>query len=92
MLRIFLTALLLLFRLLELLLIARAILSWFPITQSPTVVKIYGFIHMVTEPIVSPVRRLLDRIPALRNVPVDLSILGAYLLLTILGRLILLFY
>ena len=83
-----LTALILLIRLVQLMLVGRAILSWFPITQSPTVVRIYGFLHTVTEPVVMPVRKLFNRSAALRSLPVDLSLLGAYVLLEVLSRLI----
>lgn len=36
--------------------IARSLLSWFPVDQSST---LYQMLHRVTEPIVDPIRRIL---------------------------------
>ena len=64
--------------LLQLLMMIRAVLSWFPIDDSSTIVR---FITLVTEPIVYPVRILLDKIPFFANLPIDLSFFVAYMLL-----------
>lgn len=67
--------------LLEFLLLARAILSWFPRTQDS---QITDFLRFTTEPIVAPCRNLLDRVPALRSTPIDFSVLLAFLVLEFL--------
>lgn len=74
-----------LFQLLEVLLFVRAIMSWFPnFSQS----KIASFVYFTTEPILAPVRSMLMRISALRNMPVDFSIIAAYLLIEIVKQLL----
>ncbi len=42
-----------------LVLLARAILSWFPIGFDSPVRPVADFIHRITEPILGPVRRIL---------------------------------
>ena len=41
------------------LLFVRVFLSWMPMFRGPVV----DFIHMVTEPVLAPIRRLIDRSP-----------------------------
>ncbi|MDP4108964.1 MAG: YggT family protein [Bacillota bacterium] len=68
-------------RLLELLLFVRAILSWFPnFSQGP----IFSFVYFTTEPVLAPIRKLLMRIQTLRSMPLDFSIIVAYLIIEIL--------
>ena len=62
----------------EFVLIARALVSWFPIDQGNPIVS---FLYTVTEPILRPVRDLLMRIPALQHLPIDFSILVVFLIL-----------
>lgn len=40
-------------------LIARIILSWFPITPGGALAGIFSFLYTVTEPVLGPVRNLL---------------------------------
>ncbi len=70
-----------LIRVYELLLIARALLSWFPMLQDNRIVM---FIYSITEPVLAPVRAALRKIPALYNIPLDFSILVVFLILDIL--------
>lgn len=64
---------------LEIAMLLRAILSWFPgAMESP----VYSFACMVTEPIVAPIRALFDRMGWLANSPIDFSFLIAFVLLT----------
>ena len=42
-----------------LILIARAILSWFPIGPDSALVPIVRFLHAVTEPVLAPLRRVI---------------------------------
>ncbi len=58
--------------LLELLLCARAILSWFGQDPYSTVGRIYQFLVRFTEPLVAPCRKLLSRF---NTGPVDFSVL-----------------
>lgn len=44
-----------------------------------------SFIYTVTEPVLIPIRRKLEQIEILQDIPVDLSVLVAMLLLTLLS-------
>ncbi|MBR6917949.1 MAG: YggT family protein [Clostridia bacterium] len=67
---------------LTLLMFIRAVLSWFPIVDRSS--KFMGFLYMITEPVISPVRSLLSRFDFVRRFPIDLSFLATYLLLHII--------
>ena len=43
-------------------LIARIILSWFPIEPGGALAAVFGFIYAVTEPVLGPIRRILPPI------------------------------
>lgn len=59
-----------------LVLVARILLSWFPIDPNGSMAAVAGFLYLVTDPILAPLRRA---IPPLRigNVALDLSTLVA---------------
>ncbi len=78
-----------LFGLLELLIVARAVLSFvaMAVTNS-TFHRIYGMIRAITDPILQPIRRLLDKVPFLQGLPVDFSPLVVLLILSFLGNVI----
>ncbi len=42
-----------------LVLLARAIISWFPIRQDSPLVPVVRFLHTVTEPVLAPFRRII---------------------------------
>ena len=67
------------------LLFIRAILSWFPGVRLPEALG--AFLFNVTEAVLSPVRALMFKIRAFRDLPIDLSFLAAYFLLHILQML-----
>lgn len=67
-----------LIRLLEFLLFARAIMSWFPQAQGT---KLYDFLYQITEPLITPFRSLLNRFDAIRMFPLDLAYLCAFFVL-----------
>ena len=69
----------------ELFLIIRAIMSWFPGGIDN---KIYDFLFYVTEPLVSFVRGIVVKFRALREFPIDLSYLFSYFLIWILLELL----
>jgi YggT family protein len=60
-------------------LIARAIFSWFPISPGSALVPIVRFLHAVTEPILAPLRRVIPPLGMF-----DISFLVALLLLELL--------
>lgn len=63
----------------ELCMLVRAVLSWFPIQDDN---KILRFVCMVTEPLIAPIRALFDRMGWFRNFPLDMSFFAAFLLLS----------
>lgn len=60
--------------------LVRAILSWIP----PTGGKWVDLLYMVTEPVVAPIRALLDRWGFFRHSPIDFSFVFAFLLIGLL--------
>lgn len=68
-------------------LIVTVLFSWVPRTQSSVVESIRHYLHLVTEPVLAPLRRILPK-PRMGGVFIDFSPLVALLLLTlIVGRL-----
>ena len=63
----------------------RAVLSFLPVRDDNPV---HSFVYMVTEPIISPIRRLFDRFGWFRNSPLDMPFLCASLLLLALSSLL----
>ncbi len=80
--RLFANTALALVRILEICMLIRAVLSWFPIRDDN---PILSFVHMVTEPIVAPVRALFERMGWFRNLPIDISFFVSFLLLSMLS-------
>ena len=66
----------------DLILLARAICSWFPAARESAV---YRFAFAVTEPVLSPVRDLLHKFEWARRCPIDLSFLVVILLVNMLS-------
>ena len=70
---------------LELMMLVRAVMSWFPQTQGG---RLHQALVFFTEPIIMPFRALLSRIPALRGFPLDISFLLAYMVLIMLENML----
>ncbi len=68
-------------RFVQLMLLVRAIISWFP---SVRLGKLHELIELFTEPFLMPVRRFLHRFSALRQLPLDFSTIVVYLIIEIL--------
>lgn len=66
---------------LEMLMIVRMLLSWFPIDDNS---PILNFVYAMTEPLILPVRIVLERSEAVQALPIDLSFFVAFLLLGII--------
>jgi YggT family protein len=66
----------------------RVLMSWFPPTPGTTYASIYEFFDMLTDPVLTPVRRLLPGVP-MGTMQLDLSplvvFLGGGLILKMLG-------
>ena len=53
-------------------LVARIIMSWFPIEPNSGMASVYAFLHTVTEPVLAPLRRLIPPI-GMGGMGLDLS-------------------
>lgn len=62
------------------LILARVLLQFFTSEES----AVFQFCYAVTEPVVSPVRKALQRIDTLADSPMDFSYLTTFILLTII--------
>ena len=60
--------------------VARSLLSWFPIDQSS---PLYQLLFRVTEPIIEPIRRVLPSTGMM-----DLSPMAAIIMLIVMGQLV----
>ena len=59
--------------------LGRAILSWFPMNSN----KLTDFLYAVTEPFIYPVRMLFEKMRWFQGLPIDISFLVSYLLISI---------
>ncbi len=65
----------------QFLMFARAILSWLPIDDDSPVVN---FLYAVTEPVIMPVRAVIERFGWFEGMPIDMSFFITFVLLSIL--------
>jgi len=70
-----------------LVLIIRVVLSWFPINPNGMGATVAGFIYLMTDPVLVPLRRVM---PALRigSVGLDLAPMALFFLITLARSLI----
>lgn len=68
--------------LLQIAMLVRAVLSWFPAGSGSVIGELA---YTITEPVIAPVRRFLERFPAIRNFPFDISFLITFLLISMLS-------
>lgn len=71
---------------LSLLMLVRAIVSWFPGVGTHS--KVMNFVVGVTEMFISPVRQFMNRFDAVRTFPLDLSFLVTYILIGVVRTII----
>ena len=81
------TVVMLLLSAIQLAMLLRAILSWFPMDSN----RFTDFLFGITEPFIYPVRLLFEKLNWFQNLPIDISFLVAYLLLTLVSSLLPLF-
>lgn len=74
----------------SILIIASAILSWFPV---PSLNKVKRILQSLTEPILAPIRKMIKKsIFGSSNMSIDFSPFIAYLLVTTIQRYLTLFF
>ncbi len=64
----------------QLAMLARAILSWFPLDGN----RFTDFLFAITEPFIYPVRMLFDKLNWFTGLPIDISFLVTYLIISLL--------
>lgn len=64
----------------QLAMLVRAILSWFPMDSN----KFTDLLHALTEPFIYPVRALFYKLNWFQELPIDISFMVSYLLITVL--------
>ena len=62
----------------QLVMVVRAICSWFPKIRAT---KFFRILYVITDPVIAPMRNLLFKISFIRRLPIDLSFLATYLFL-----------
>ena len=65
----------------QFLMFARAILSWLPIDEDNPIVN---FLYAVTEPVIMPVRAVIEKFGWFEGMPIDMSFFITFLLLSVL--------
>ena len=83
--RIFVAIVRLLITALQLFMLARAVLSWLPFDEESPLQK---FVFTVTEPVIIPIRAVLEKSEKIASLPIDLSFIVAYFVLIILSSLL----
>ena len=67
----------------QLAMLLRAVLSWFPLDN-----RFVDFLHNVTEPFIYPIRRLFERFGWFQGLPIDISFMVSYILLSVIMMLL----
>lgn len=70
----------------ELAMLARAILSWFPMFEN----KLVDFLYGITEPFIYPVRQLFVKLNWFQGLPIDISFLVTFMLISLVSQLLIL--
>ncbi len=66
-------------------LFARIIMSWFPISPNSGMASLYGFLYSITEPVLGPIRRVIPPI-GMGGMGLDLSPLIVFFGISLLLR------
>ena len=75
-----------LFQIYFLLLLARIVLSWFPISPGTPLATAFSFLYTVTEPILGPLRRIIPPLRFGGGMGIDLSPIIAFIALEIIAQ------
>ena len=67
---------------LEILMLARALVSWLPLDEDS---PIENFLYTVTEPVIMPVRSVIEHFGWFEGLPIDMSFFITFILLSFLG-------
>lgn len=70
---------------LHFLMLVRAIISWLPLDDESSIVN---FVYSMTEPVIYPVRLVLERFEFVNSAPIDISFFVAFMLLSVVQLLL----
>lgn len=65
----------------QFMMLIRAVISWLPIDEDS---NFSNFLYVMTEPVIYPIRSLLSHFESLNDLPVDISFLAAFTLLSLI--------
>lgn len=69
----------------QFLMLGRALVSWLPLDEDN---PIENFLYTVTEPVITPVRALIERFGWFEGLPIDMSFFITFLLIAVLAALL----
>ena len=72
---------------LQVLMFGRAVMSWITMGEDEEN-RLYKFLFYTTEPIVLPIRNLMNKIEFFNNIPIDMSFMAALILLYLISALL----
>ncbi len=75
----------LLFRIMEYAILARVIISWIPIPRDNQFIRL---LYQITEPILGPIRNMIQRSAMGRNMMIDFSPIIAFILIGVIRNII----
>lgn len=63
----------------------RVLLSWIPVDEEG---RLEAFLFAITEPVILPMRILLDRFESMKTIPIDIPLLLTAILLSVLSSIL----
>jgi len=73
---------LLIVRVLDIAMLVRMLMSWFPVFSD----NIFGeFVYFITEPLIMPFRKLLERFEWVQNCPLDIAYFVTFFILSLVS-------
>lgn len=66
---------------LQIAMLVRAVMSWFPMGEN----IVSDIAYAITEPVIIPVRRFMERFESVRNFPIDISFFITFMIISVLS-------
>ena len=66
---------------LQIAMLVRAVMSWFPMGEN----IVSDIAYSITEPVIIPVRRLMERFESIRNFPIDISFFVTLMIISLIS-------
>lgn len=75
-----------LFSIIEIAILARVVISWLPVNKDSRIIQ---FLYTITEPILAPIRSMIEKSAFGKNMMFDISPIVAFLLIGIVRNIVL---